>query len=280
MDGLEIGLCWGTLVQATLPELIEAAGRHGFPTLSVRPDIFLDTVAGGVTAKMLRQMLRDAGVRVQVIDAISAGLPGGRPAAPSHPGGMVVGSAETCLFVAEELEAPIINICHYGDWQGGPVLLPEMIDAVSTISRDAAARGKRIVMEFVPDTGIPSIHDALAIVRGVGMDNCGILLDPWHLSRNGGTVEDIRNLPPHTIGAFQLDDRTLPPPGTAYVPMTGRDLPGEGELPLIELCKAALANNPELTAEVEVFSEELRGLVVDAAAARVRQAIDKWRAAL
>lgn len=280
MSGLEIGLCWGTLVQASLPELIEAAGRHGFPTLAVRPDTFLDTVSAGTDTAILRRHLRDAGVRVQVIDAIGAGLPGGRAAEPTHAGGVVAGSMETCLRVAEALAAPIVNVCHYPYYEGGAVVLQEMIDSVGAISRAAEARGVRIVLEFVPNTGIPDLANALAIVSGVAMANCGIMLDPWHLSRSGGTVEDVRALPAGTIGGLQLDDRTPPPPGSAYVPMTGRDLPGEGQLPLIDIVHAALANNPNLTAEVEVFSEELRQLPVDTAALRVRRAVDAWRARL
>ena len=58
--------------------------------------------------------------------------------------------------------------------------------------------------------------------------------------------------------------------------MTGRDLPGEGDLPLREIALAALENNPALTAELEVFSEELRSLSVDDAAKRVRAAVDAW----
>ena len=60
--------------------------------------------------------------------------------------------------------------------------------------------------------------------------------------------------------------------------MSGRDLPGEGELPLHAIARAALANNPALTAEIEVFNDELRELALDAAVARVARAIAAWRA--
>jgi sugar phosphate isomerase/epimerase len=61
--------------------------------------------------------------------------------------------------------------------------------------------------------------------------------------------------------------------------MTGRLLPGEGELPLGEIVSAALANSPALTIEVEVFSEELGAMTADAAAARTAAAVAAWRAA-
>jgi sugar phosphate isomerase/epimerase len=272
MRETEIGLCWGTLQNARLPQLIDVAGAHGFPTLSVTPHMVLRTLERDLDAAALRRRLDDAGVRVQVIDAIGGDLPG----APTEgAAGWAAATAATCFRAADAVGAPIVNLCHYR-FEGDAPGLPEMIDAVGAIARDAASRGLRVVLEFVPDSGIPDLAFAMAIVDAVDLPACTVLLDPWHLARSGGTVDDVRGLPPGTIGAFQLDDRTTPPPGTPYVPMTGRDLPGEGELPLREIALAALENNAALTAELEVFNEELRSLSVDDAAKRVRAAVDAW----
>jgi sugar phosphate isomerase/epimerase len=276
MEDLEIGLCWGTLQKADLLELIEAAARHGFPTLSTRPvEVLAAREAIGETA--LRRRLADAGVRVRVIDAVAQGLPGLPPPAELDAGlpGLSAGTPEACFWAAEAVGAPIVNASHYG---GRPVARAEMVDAFGAICRQAAGRGLQMVVEFIPDTGIPDLGEAFALVQGVAAPNFAILLDAWHLARSGGSVDDVRKLPPGTIGALQLCDRTPPPPGAPYVPMTGRDLPGEGQLPLAELVRAARANRPDLTAEIEVFSEELRNLSVDAAAARVAAAVKAWRA--
>lgn len=269
-SSLEIGLCWGTLQQATLVELIDAAGRHGFPTLSIRPDSVRDCLAGGMSEAGLRRRLRDAGARVRVIDALSAGLPGMEK---------VEGVADeaACFRAAEVVESPIINIALYGGEAAPP---PQLSEAIGGVSRRAAARGLGIVLEFVPETGIPDIHAARLIAETCGEPNCRVALDPWHLARSGGTLEDVLAIPRGLIGAFQLDDRTPPPPGAIYVPMTGRDLPGEGRLPLHDITRAVLANNPALTAEIEVFSAELRRLSVDQAAQRVAEAVRRWRADL
>ncbi len=64
------------------------------------------------------------------------------------------------------------------------------------------------------------------------------------------------------------------------MPMTGRKLPGEGELPLAAILAACIANSPEITAEIEVFSEELRNLPLDDAAARAAGAVGAWRRSL
>ena len=277
MDRLEIGLCWGTLQRATLIELIEAAARHGFPTLSIRPDMVQTTLDEGISESALRRHLGDAGVRVRVIDALTAGLPG-QSAAPLEIAGRVPVrfDAETCFRLAEAVGAPLVNISHY---RGAAVPLDEMAGAIGAIGRGAARHGLTMVIEFTPDSGIPDIGAAQAIVVACGEPNVAILLDTWHLARSNGTVEQVRALPPGAIRSLQLCDRTPPPPGAPYVPMSGRDLPGEGQLPLKAVIAAALANNPGITAELEVFSEELRGLTVDAAAARTARAVKAWREA-
>lgn len=274
-EALEIGLCWGTLQRAALAELIEAAGRHGFPTLSVRPDMVQSALESGLSDRAIRQRLQDAGVRVRVIDALSGGLPG-MNAAPTQIGGRAPQrpDAETCFRMAEIVEAPLINISHY---RGDTVPIDRMAEAIGAISRKAAERGLALVIEFTPDGGIPDLGTAYAIVQACGEPNCSVLLDTWHHYRTGGSIEAIRALPAGAIGSIQLCDGTPPGPGETYVPMTGRDLPGEGPMPLRAMTEAALAKNRGITAELEVFSEELRSLTIDAAAARAAAAVHAWR---
>ncbi|MGE3691274.1 MAG: sugar phosphate isomerase/epimerase family protein [Novosphingobium sp.] len=277
MDALEIGLCWGTVYKASLIEMIEAAARYGFPTISFPPALLFDAIEAGHNAAGLRRRLADAGTRVRVVDCISGGLPG-MPSSPISFDGRTMPRPDekACFAMAEMLDAPIVNLAHYG---ADPVPREELVEAIAGICRRASVRGLTIALEFVPETGIPSLEGARAIAGATGESNCTILLDTWHLARTGGTATHITALPTGSIGAFQLCDRTEPPAGTPYVPMTGRDLPGEGQLPLHEIVTAARANNPAITAEIEVFSEELAGMSIDKAAARTAAALAAWRAA-
>ena len=76
MDLPVIGLCWGTVSPATLDETIEAAARHGFPTITVDPVLYYNSLEAGLDAADLRRRLSDAGVRVRVIDGIWTGIAG------------------------------------------------------------------------------------------------------------------------------------------------------------------------------------------------------------
>lgn len=278
MEWPPIGLCWGTINQASLVETIEAAARHGFPTITATPGIYDEALAAGFGAAALRRRLSDAGVRVRVIEGISTGFPG-QPTAPIPYRGRSLKryDAAECIAAAEALGAPIVSVTHYG---GEPTPLPVIAEAVGEACRLAAARGVEVTIEFIPDSAIPDIAAARTIVETSGAGNCSIMVDTWHLARSGGTAADIRALPPGIVGTFQLADRIAPAPGAAYVPLSGRSLPGEGELPLAGMVAAALANNPAITVELEVFSEELAAMTADAAAARSAGAVRAWRSGL
>lgn len=276
MDDLEIGLCWGTLLQSPFVELIELAGRHGFPTITVSPLLYEASVAAGETGGSLRRRIADAGVRVRMVDSITSGLPG-LPSTPIDLGKMSMrrASPEECFAIAGELDVPLLNLTHYA---GTEVAFELLAEGVGAICRDAAHHGLTVVLEFVPGSGFPDLKFAQAIVEACGEANCKVHLDTWHLARTGGTEHDIAALPPSAIGAVQLCDRIEPPPGTPYVPLTGRKLPGEGELPLWPIMKAILANSPGITAELEVFEEDLQRTPGADAAARAATAVEAWRA--
>ena len=274
MNRPDIGLCWGTVHQTTLVECIELAGRFGFPTISITPDIYLAALENGESANQIRLRLADAGVRVSLIDAITAGVPGMQTDTVMFRGQPVMRhDATACIAVANAVEAPVVNLSHY---LGSPVPLDRIADSIAAICRDAAESGITVVLEFVPESGIGSLAEAAAIAQACGEPNCGIMLDTWHLARSGGTAQDILALPPGSIGAFQLSDRVEPEPGATYVPMTGRLLPGEGELPLSDIVRAALNNSPDVPIEIEVFSEELAAMTAEAATSRVASAVAAW----
>jgi sugar phosphate isomerase/epimerase len=281
MRELEIGVCCGTFMALTLPELIELVGRHGFPTMTARPWTYARALEAGWTDQRLRKLIADAGTRVTQLDCLSKGLPGAPlpdsldPAmrAIYPPDAIDPVEEETVFRAAEALEAPWVNISLF---RHSMVPFQEMADAIGGVCRRAAARGLGVALEFSPGSALPDLGYAQRIAEATGESNCKITLDIWHLDRSGGDVEDIRRLPPNAIGGFQLDDRTRPQPGEAYVPMSGRDLPGEGELPLYDLTRAVLENTPGMSAEVEVFGAEFRGMAPDAAAERIKTAAQAW----
>jgi sugar phosphate isomerase/epimerase len=266
MGEFTVGMCWLTLPNADFNELVELCARHDFPTLSLGPKLVFDRIAQGDTPAMLRRRLGDAGIRIAYIDAIVSGLPGlAPPTPPSDP--------QSCMDVAEMLEAPMVNAAHY---LGKSVDIAELVDGVGDLCREAGRRGLKVGLEPIAKTGFHDLPSTEKIAVACGEANCGLLFDPTHWSRAGSSIEDIRALAPGRIVGFQLCDITTSRKPDPAHGMFWRDLPGEGELPLWQVTEAVMANNPALTVELEALTVELRDLPVAAGAARCRAAMDAW----
>jgi sugar phosphate isomerase/epimerase len=277
----EIGLGCASLLQSTLPELIDAAERAGFRRITVRPYAFLAALGDGWTEDTIRRRLADAGIAVTMIDAIAGALPGALERADDEtrqrlpPDALDPVPEAECFRTATVLGASIVNLTHY---LGRSLPVEEAAGAVGGVCRRAAPLGLRICLEFIPDSGLPDLPFAQAVVERCGEPNAAVLLDVFHLDRSGGTVDDVRRLPPGAIAGIQLSDRRRPPPGTAHVPLGGRLLPGEGELPLRDLVEAALENSPDATLDIEVLNSELRAMSAADAAMRLAESARAWRA--
>lgn len=110
-----------------------------------------------------------------------------------------------------------------------------------------AAQGFGLVMaiEFMPIRPMKSLADALRVIGKVRHPNARILIDALHLTRSGGTPEDVARVDPALIAYVQLCDAPNPP----LQPLTeesrqGRLYPGEGGLPIRQLMAALPAGIP------------------------------------
>jgi sugar phosphate isomerase/epimerase len=122
---------------------------------------------------------------------------------------------------------------------------------------DAARRGLRLQLEFIPGTGIPDLALAWEIVRRADRPNGGLILDCWHFFRSGSDLALLASIPPERIFALQLDDAPAEPAADlAEESLLGRLVPGEGELDLRAFLSALAGDLPPLVGP-EVFSDEL-----------------------
>ncbi len=261
-----IGLCWGTVEKASLDQMIDLAGRHGFGALQVRPGLYLDARKAGRTDAELRAALKRNNVRVEVIDTFGPRLPGIKlpdKIAERDRAGLQM-SEDEGFALAEALEARVINLPHYMGRPDTP--LPQIIDAFGSFCERARRRGFKVSFEFIPGTGVSNLATGLKVVRGIG--NAGVLFDTWHMSRSNSTLREVLDLKPGDVTAIQISDRSREHMHTTkpYVPMTGRLQPGDGDLPLAEIVRHLLKTHPGMNVAVEVFSDEQRAYSPDEAA--------------
>jgi sugar phosphate isomerase/epimerase len=108
-----------------------------------------------------------------------------------------------------------------------------------------------IALEFQPYGAVPSLGAALDVVRGAGLANIGLVLDTLHFCRSGGRATEVAALPAGTLAFVQLADAPFKSPSFSELRVESRGhrlLPGEGELPLLELMDAL---PPGITLDIE-----------------------------
>jgi len=246
-----------TVRQASLPELILLAADQGFDTLTTTAAL---VDQAGVSLEELRKRCEDSGVAIGYIDGLHSPL-------PETPTGV---SEERCYEIAEGLGAPAINAVHL---RGPSSPFSEMLDALGALTERAAQRGLRILIEFLPDTGIPDFPVALELVRQIDDDHIRVMLDTWHLARTGGGPHQLIDDAPALVGGLQVSDRCKVQDTVPYVRMSGRYLPGHGEVPLSEILLPVLAAHPELPVGVEVINDELLAMPAAEAASTAASAL-------
>lgn len=269
VSGPEIELCWGNAPGAPVLELAAAAKGCGVSAIAVRPAMLREAKQQFGSHEEVAKRLRDAGVQVTVLDPLISPLPGSpRPDAVAPENRSYFETSATEAFeLAQLYGAGLVNMAHWLCDAKTP--LDSLSHAVAAVAAQGRRVGVRTAIEFLPGTGVHDIRAAASIVNAVGIGNAGIMFDTWHFARTGGTVQQLRDLMPGSVFGLQISDCTRESASTPQPPLTGRLAPGEGELPLVEMLRVLLADNPGLRVGIEVFNREQKELPPDRAAARV-----------
>jgi sugar phosphate isomerase/epimerase len=267
-------LCWGTLGLATVEDLVDAAAAAGFDAVTVPSSVCAALVQDEPRLRALRHRMRERAILITIIDPLVRGLPGirGRDAMPDEYRDLLDATANDCGRFATALGATVVNVAHV---TGVPTPLDQICDTLDVFASMLGEHGVKGAVEFIPGTGIPDLQTACAIIQAVGAPNLGITFDTWHFSRAGGHPSELAHLEPGSVFALQINDAHDPVVGGPHIPGAERLLPGEGEIPIVDLLRALLRDQPDLYVGVEVFSEALRHLGPRRAAVAAFNAAEK-----
>jgi sugar phosphate isomerase/epimerase len=188
------------------------------------------------------------------------------------------------LEAAEILRARHIKVADLGNDCAD---VARMTEAFAPLCRHAAERGTNILFEMLPAqfSRAPSLDQVLAITRGSGAANGGIMLDNLHLQRIGiGSGEIVGKLKPGDLIGVEIND------GALAVPLKFEDsvvnkrlLPGDGEFDIAAFLQALWTVGYEGPIGVEVLNEYIRkwdlGTAATEAFAKTRRVVDAARLA-
>jgi sugar phosphate isomerase/epimerase len=245
-------LWWGTVAATDLLGLARSASIAGFTSVAATPQM---QQTAPQDPGELSASLAQLGVDVRFIDPLASALPGSPVLADIPPRFREFFShGEDAAFDAAEAFSAAVCVSGF---LGRPVAYDDVLGALTHLAARAGRRRLRMLIEFMPGTQIPDLTTALSLLRDVDATNLGLVLDTWHFARAGGTTTDLEAIPPGVVGAIQVSDRDHGADARPYVPMHGRLMPGDGDLPLREWIERIMVGSPEADIGVEVFDIEL-----------------------
>ncbi len=144
----------------------------------------------------------------------------------------------------------------------------------------AAFFGLRVDLEFMRWRHVGTLAQGRAAIERAASSNLALLVDALHLSRSGGSPQELQGLPQGMVQAVQLCDAPCVAPvgdeAIIFEARNGRLPPGEGALPLSDLLQVLSADTalsvampfPTLSAEqrlARAYSSTLSVLRIAAA---------------
>jgi 4-hydroxyphenylpyruvate dioxygenase len=124
----------------------------------------------------------------------------------------------------------------------------------------AAKRGLRVGYEALAwGRHINDHRDAWEIVRRADHPSIGLILDSFHTLSRKIDVNSIRSIPKEKIFIIQLADAPLIDMDLLYWSRHFRNMPGEGDLPVLDFMRAVAATGYDGYLSLEIFNDQFRG---------------------
>ncbi len=216
----------------TAPQVaIRAAAEAGYDACSlwiIPPPLFPSPLLTPEHERECAAILKDTGMQVIALEVFDLHSMEG------------VEQCRPLLEMGARLGGKAALTIHYSN--GDRVAAAEILGRFAEV---AAGFGLATNLEPVAGGKTQTLAEAEDLIRCSGAD-VGICLDPHHLFRAGGSVEDIARVEPGRIRYVQLCDGPIPQP--AEIAMTEavceRLYPGDGDFALLEYLRAAPKDVP------------------------------------
>jgi len=260
---------------------VEIAAKAGFTALGVWHTDLVE-IRKTYSLQDMKRILDDHGItQIEVEWLLDWFHVGERRAASDK-------TRELLLDAAEVFGAHHIKI---GDLGNDYADVPRMTEEFAVLCKQAADRGTNVLFELLPSvfSRAPSLDQVLAICKGSGARNGGIMLDNLHLQRTGTPHEDIvRKIGQDMPLGVEINDGALATPVNLEDSVVNkRLLPGDGEFNITSFLHAVWTQGYDGPIGVEVLNEYIRKWSLETAATEafakatrvVKSARESWEAA-
>ena len=238
-------------ISGDLKEKLQAIAKAGFDGVEIFENDFL---AFDESPRQVGQMVRDHGLEITLFQPFRdfEGMP-----EPFR--SRTFDRAERKFDLMQEMGTDLVLVCS----NVSSVALGGIDRAAADffeLGERAARRGLRVGYEALAwGRHIHDHRDAWEIVRRADHPNIGLILDSFHTLSRKIDVNSIRSIPKEKIFIIQLADAPLIDMDLLYWSRHFRNMPGEGDLPVLEFMKAVAATGYDGYLSLEIFNDQFRG---------------------
>jgi 4-hydroxyphenylpyruvate dioxygenase len=238
-------------ISGDLPEKLDAIAKAGFSGVEIFENDFL---AFDANPRDVGRMVRDHGLAITLFQPFRdfEGMP-----EPHR--SRAFDRAERKFDVMQELGTDLVLVCS----NVSPIALGGLdraADDFRDLGERAKKRGLRVGYEALAwGRHINDHRDAWEIVRRADHTNVGLILDSFHTLARKIDVNSIRSVPKEKIFIVQLADAPLIDMDLLYWSRHYRNMPGEGDLPVVDFMRAVAATGYDGFLSLEIFNDQFRG---------------------
>ncbi|NLS17700.1 sugar phosphate isomerase/epimerase and 4-hydroxyphenylpyruvate domain-containing protein [Rhizobium sp. P40RR-XXII] len=238
-------------ISGDLKEKLQAIAKAGFDGVEIFENDFL---AFDESPRQVGRMVRDHGLEITLFQPFRdfEGMP-----EPLR--SRTFDRAERKFDLMQEMGTDLVLVCS----NVSSVALGGIDRAAADffeLGERAAKRGLRVGYEALAwGRHIHDHRDAWEIVRRADHPNIGLILDSFHTLSRKIDVNSIRSIPKEKIFIIQLADAPLIDMDLLYWSRHFRNMPGEGDLPVLEFMKAVAATGYDGYLSLEIFNDQFRG---------------------
>lgn len=237
-------------ISGDLREKLEAIAAAGFDGVEIFENDFLSFDRSPAE---VRRMALDLGLEITLFQPFRdfEGLPELQRAQSFE-------RAERKFDLMEELGAPLMLVCSN--------VAPAALGGIDRAAADfhelgerARKRGLKIGYEALAwGRHINDHRDAWEIVRRADHPNVGVILDSFHSLSRRIDSDSIRAIPGDKIFIVQLADAPALDMDLLYWSRHFRNMPGEGDLPVVDFARAVVATGYDGPFSLEIFNDQFR----------------------
>lgn len=237
-------------ISGHLREKLEAIAAAGFDGVEIFENDFL---ASDHSAAELRRMTADLGLEITLFQPFRdfEGLPEPLRA-------RAFDRAEHKFDLMESLGASLMLVCS----STAPAALGGIDRAAADfreLGERAARRGLRVGYEALAwGRHVNDHRDAWEVVRRADHPHVGIILDSFHSLSRRIPSDTIRSIPGDKIFIVQVADAPAMDMDLLYWSRHFRNMPGQGDLPVVDFARAIAATGYGGPLSLEIFNDQFR----------------------